>query len=634
MAGQKTTIYSADYNSIQSKIAQVLGFGSDDFGYGQTLSSSQLLPRTVITKTNWNDLRTDLLKARQHQTGADESGSLTLITTGIQVSEAIRLAYDNLANTITTNRLIKPPVSQASKDVLVSEQYNQAWNGYLTHTTTINFASADNARYFFNSGSSLYISATRTGGTSGSKNSTWTTLLANMGEISISRSSSATTGTGTIYNAVGWSTLTSTNTLIFSKTTDSVTYTPSQYNLYARLGSSSAQVILTMEFADLSGQPNAPWGVDENVDGILTSTVGNYRSSGGNVSVLAPTIISSIAGGTTVPTYSVTSPNVTSINEGGTVTFTVNTSGVPNGTTYYWTTSGTVAANRFSDNVLSGSFTISSNTGTIARTVTNDYFTDGSTAFGLQVRATSISGPILSVSPDVTVNDTSQELIAVSAGSVNEGGSVTFTITTTNTPSATWYWSTNAGSGLTAADFTDNSLTGSVNITSNSGTITRTLVNDFITEGSETFNIQLHSGSPSGPVKVSSASVTINDTSKAVYSISPNVGFIREGSSVSYSITTTGVSNATTVYYSVITISGTITAGTFTDGIINGSFVVSANASNPPNGLASLVKTATNDGVSQGSRKFAIQMYSDSGRTIPVGSLSNTVEIWDINQII
>ena len=65
------------------------------------------------------------------------------------------------------------------------------------------------------------------------------------------------------------------------------------------------------------------------------------------------------------PTYSI-GQSSTSINEGSTVTFTVSTVYVSDGTTLYWTinsTSGTVDANDFSDGATSGSFTISSGTG-------------------------------------------------------------------------------------------------------------------------------------------------------------------------------------------------------------------------------------------------------------------------------
>lgn len=104
--------------------------------------------------------------------------------------------------------------------------------------------------------------------------------------------------------------------------------------------------------------------------------------------------------------------------------------------------------------------------------------------------------------------------IAPNVTSVNEGGSVTFTVTTTNIASGTTlYWVTNGGMGLGAGDFTDGALTGQVIINNNTGSIVRSIVSDSSTEGAETFVLNLKTGSTSGPTQATSATVTIGDTS-------------------------------------------------------------------------------------------------------------------------
>ena len=64
----------------------------------------------------------------------------------------------------------------------------------------------------------------------------------------------------------------------------------------------------------------------------------------------------------------------TSIDEGSTVTFTVTTANVADGTTLYWTTYGSpvIGASDFSDNATSGSFTITNGSGSVSRTLAND----------------------------------------------------------------------------------------------------------------------------------------------------------------------------------------------------------------------------------------------------------------------
>lgn len=105
--------------------------------------------------------------------------------------------------------------------------------------------------------------------------------------------------------------------------------------------------------------------------------------------------------------------------------------------------------------------------------------------------------------------------VSQSTASVNEGSSVTFTVTTTNVSNGTTlYFSTNVISGtVNSSDFSDSTLTGSFTITNNTATITRTLANDDTTEGSESFQLQVRTGSTSGTIVATSSTVTIGDTS-------------------------------------------------------------------------------------------------------------------------
>ena len=71
------SITAAQYNGLQSRIQQVLGNGSGDFGYGQTLESSQVNAPTSpgagdgdsITALQMQELHDDMSKAYTHQTG-------------------------------------------------------------------------------------------------------------------------------------------------------------------------------------------------------------------------------------------------------------------------------------------------------------------------------------------------------------------------------------------------------------------------------------------------------------------------------------------------------------------------------------------------------------------------------------
>ena len=112
--------------------------------------------------------------------------------------------------------------------------------------------------------------------------------------------------------------------------------------------------------------------------------------------------------------------------------------------------------------------------------------------------------------------------VTPSTTSVNEGSSVTFTITTQNFGTGTLYWTVLGISGtVNDADFSSPASTvsagGSVAITNNSGSFALTLANDLTTEGAETFNVSIRTGSTAGPIKVTSSTITINDTSVAPF---------------------------------------------------------------------------------------------------------------------
>ena len=94
-----------------------------------------------------------------------------------------------------------------------------------------------------------------------------------------------------------------------------------------------------------------------------------------------------------------------------------------------------------------------------------------------------------------------------SAASINEGSALTVNVTTANVADATTlYWTvSNAG------DFATSS--GSFTITSNSGSFTVTPTADATTEGSETFEVSIRTGSMLGTVVATSSAITINDTS-------------------------------------------------------------------------------------------------------------------------
>jgi hypothetical protein len=110
-----------------------------------------------------------------------------------------------------------------------------------------------------------------------------------------------------------------------------------------------------------------------------------------------------------VPPYSV-SASATNIDETGgnrTVTFTTTTLGLADGTTLYWTNSGTTGASDYTPGVTSGSLNIVNNANTITFTMTADGLAESQETFIFNVRTGSTSGTIVATSETVYVNNTS-----------------------------------------------------------------------------------------------------------------------------------------------------------------------------------------------------------------------------------
>lgn len=281
-------ITATRYNNLQNRIALIMSTGSGNSGYGQTLASSQLSTGTLVTATRVNNLRTDMLKARQHQTGLDESASYPVYTTDNKILEADMLNFETLMTPIETNKLVIG-AGQSTVVTGTSSTRTTAWNTRLTHAVTLDFGSASAARYFFNSGGQLRMRATLTAGTVNSINTDWVNMLTNMGTISMNHSATSTTGTGTV-QPIGFYGLTSTPVTIFTKS-GSGTYTSNSYYVTAAVDVASnttgtaRYVYLTMRFND-----DKTGSIDESVTGTLTSYLDYLYATGTNVAVTPPTV--------------------------------------------------------------------------------------------------------------------------------------------------------------------------------------------------------------------------------------------------------------------------------------------------------------------------------------------------------
>ena len=227
--------------------------------------------------------------------------------------------------------------------------------------------------------------------------------------------------------------------------------------------------------------------------------------------------------GSNTPSYSVT-PSATTVSEGNSVSFTVNTNHVGAGATLFFSTGGaSVDTADFSDGSLTGSFNVVglANTtlgvATFTRSIATDFLTESSESFYIEIRTNSISGTIVATSSTIDITDVVPTFsVAVSSTTVDEGGSITFTISGTNIPDGTYHRTIEGVSGtISSSDFSSN-INDTFTISNNSGSFTITLADDLETEGEEKFKVRIRRDSATGTIVATSSDITINDTSRAV----------------------------------------------------------------------------------------------------------------------
>ncbi len=303
-SGVGSLIQNTDYNSIRTIVNSVLG--KTTTGYGQTLSSADVSTGDAITALQWLNLRTDLVKARQHQIGssvgtstATDGRNLAVPASGATITEAFRSQFASFASTVSSNKYSVDTDGvggQLADETLISTAYGSTWQNSLTHTVTITGSTsgdgaAANLRYYFNAGGSLRVTATITTGSS--KNNAWDQMFTGAGEFVMNYTQTTYTGSSAIGSSIGFEDLTTSDQLIGQKNAPSGSYAENRWYVYARKSSDSTQIIFTIQYVDNdAGDPN----FDEAVQPTLSSYVKMYRPSGSNVSVFTPTASQTITG--------------------------------------------------------------------------------------------------------------------------------------------------------------------------------------------------------------------------------------------------------------------------------------------------------------------------------------------------
>lgn len=290
--------------------SQYLGYAQDKYAkaHNQTIS---------ITGTTNASITMSSANAAIIMLGGTVSGpGISANTTVTAVSPGVSITMSNSASTTVSGGTFTVSLITGVKTVAANQQSpnepitsvvrTTQWNGNIQTVATINFPSVDSARAFFNSGSQFELTPTLTGsfgsiGPQLTKDQTWQIMFQQVGTICFRANDCIQTPIDynenqSVHYPIGFFSLTTSDRLVFQKNAPGGSYAQNALNVFARLDATGTVLIITVRFQDNATFTNTtiynpgygPYGVDENIDGVLSVTLTATRASGTNVSVIIP----------------------------------------------------------------------------------------------------------------------------------------------------------------------------------------------------------------------------------------------------------------------------------------------------------------------------------------------------------
>ena len=296
------------YTDSTKNVAYVMGVGTGQFGYGQTITALNTVSAGgTVTASTWSGFLNVLNNALQHQ----GSGALT----SNYVSGEVITYLANVATactTINTNKGVAGATGSNSSGSLG----DRAWSvGGTTSTSaqtdtwteTFTFASADQARYFFNAGGRLHQTFAATNNNGTLRSADLVTLVATNtgGNMIAGTTSDGKTGSGgTVDNdstTLGYWNLTTSNQILSKVRSTNYRY---EYNA---------------DFFQVSVKTNGVQGANADNGTVITFT---YLSSmAGHISGSDTSNFNDDINVTITPSYVIVYPETTYLTDSwGTVT--------------------------------------------------------------------------------------------------------------------------------------------------------------------------------------------------------------------------------------------------------------------------------------------------------------------------
>jgi hypothetical protein len=220
-----------------------------------------------------------LNRSLQHQGGAAATLGPLNYTAGSVITH-----FANVATSVTTINTNKLNFDSTRGATTTGANLDKAYTNEaatMTQTITVTFASADQARYFFNAGGRLSLVAEQAGDfEQNAKETNWRDLINAVGTIHLDQLTSTRTGTGetltTNGSAIGYWDLTTSNQTLIRLTQDTSPYTDNYIDIFAKVagaagsnGGLGTQVIFQIDYVDGS----ADGGFNDGISGTVRNRI-------------------------------------------------------------------------------------------------------------------------------------------------------------------------------------------------------------------------------------------------------------------------------------------------------------------------------------------------------------------------
>ena len=271
-------IEAADYNALASSTNDIWSVGSAGSGYGQTQITPTVAIGTKVLAATWAALVNTVNNIGRHQNSSFSVLPVPAVSTLISFQ-----SIDTVLTSLNTTRF---NAAAQGTDFTNSATRTAAWGtaagiATVTSTITVSFANADAVRYFFNTGGTIRITTSRTGGAGTPQNTAWTQLCTDIGTLALPARSLVSTIAGTSYQGLtklggggsapdiyarnGYYALTTTPTMLFRQYSNQGVYTAD--NIAMSFNQSTNGVTISVAFTDVNSGGSA-----DSVDGSLTVT--------------------------------------------------------------------------------------------------------------------------------------------------------------------------------------------------------------------------------------------------------------------------------------------------------------------------------------------------------------------------